>query len=64
MLYRHCYVHRWANKNSHYLHKESPFKAYTFFNFPFPLLIAQAVLIMIHYVEMDRNTSHATDSFL
>ena len=43
---------------------ESPFTAYAFFKFPFRLQIAQAVLIIIHYVEMNRNTSYATDSFL
>ena len=43
---------------------ESPVKAYTFFKFPFRLQIAQAVLIIIHYVEMNINTSYATDSFL
>ena len=48
-------------KNSRYLSKKSPFKAYTFLNFPFLLLIAQTVLITIYYVEMDTNTSYGTD---
>ena len=38
-------------KKSRYLHKKSPFKAYTFFNYSFRLLIAQAVLIIIPNVE-------------
>ena len=42
-------------------HRSKPIHSVLNFPFRLQLLIAQAMLIIIHYVEMDTNTSYGTD---